>query len=344
MKRLSGLVFLLLALVLACSSQNQKSNLPGGKPEYHFFKTLAKRIPILDPDKQTVLVRSSKFVLTARDIYPDIYQEYGFFGPPPEKLDKKELIGFIKNQISRQSNRLLVAAAAKEKGFSVPPDSVKKHLQELYAHFGGKETALKDLASQGLTLDRVKQRFIAKKLQREYTDNYLKKVVYKNIKIDEKTLRNFYNSWATADFQLLTISFAGKTPAGKDSARRKIEDILKKARSGEDFGKLVKTYSDLEYKKEAGGLLTDFPRTHLPDEIQEAIDKTPVGSISDPFETSEQEFMIVKVLKKAKDSRPFEKARPEIENYLTWKKKNALYTATMDSLKKAYKYEQTVEL
>lgn len=344
MKRLIGLIFIGLILQLACSSSTSKSTLPGGDPEYHFFKTLSKRIPILAPDKTTVLAKSSEFTLTAQDIFPAIYQEYGFFGPPPEKLDKGEIMNFIKNQIYQNSVRLTFASAAQKRGFSVPPDSIQKHLQELYTHFGGKEEAFNDLARQGLTLKNYKREFVNRKLYQDYVDNYLQKVVYKKITVSEDEIRQFYNNWASADFQLLTVSFAGKTPAGKDSAFRKINDILKKARAGKDFGELVKKYSDLDYKREEGGRLKDFPRTHLPDEIQKAIDETPVGAISDPFETTESEYMIIKVLKKMKESRPFEKAKPDIERYLTRTKKQALFTSTLDSLKKATHYKEMVQL
>ena len=343
MKRISIWIFILAALILACSTRPVQKTLPGGQAEYHFFKILSEKIPVLDPDKSVVLTKSSQFELKASDIFPAVYQEYGFFGDPPEKIKKGELISFFKSQTNRLSNRLLLAAAARDRGFSVPTDSVQKNVADLFAHFGGREAAIRDLAKQGMTLNRYKKNYIDRQLYHLYMKNYVQKVVYKNLTVSEKEIRDFYNGWATANFQLLTLSFAGKTGAQKDSLHKKMEEIVQKARTGADFSKLVKTYSDLDYKKEVGGLFENFPRTELPPDIAKAIEKTPEGAVCDPLERKDdEEFMIVKVLKKMKSTQSFEKARGAIKNYLLWTKKRTAYKALVDSLKKKYHYQELV--
>jgi peptidyl-prolyl cis-trans isomerase C len=70
----------------------------------------------------------------------------------------------------------------------------------------------------------------------------------------------------------------------KDEARKKAEEVLAKARKGEDFAALVKQYSDDPGSKDKGGEYT-FSRGQMVAEFENAAFNLKPGEISNPVET-----------------------------------------------------------
>lgn len=86
----------------------------------------------------------------------------------------------------------------------------------------------------------------------------------------------------------------GKTDAEAEEIRKKAEDVLKKAKSGANFGDLAKQYSD-DTTKDKGGDLDWIVRGQTVPEFEQAAFSLPVGSISDLVKT-QYGFHIVKVI------------------------------------------------
>lgn len=323
----------ILMIVMACSQK--PSSYPGGQAEYQFFKTLAQKVPILNPDKDAVLVKSTAFQLKVSDIRPDVYQKFGIFNDSPGKISKKELVSYLRNLISQKMDKQLFVANADHMDVTFPPDSVDHYIQGVIKTFGGKEATEKDLATRGLTLKMFSNNYRQNKLYRKY----LEKVVYKNLTVDEKAIRDFYNGWESASFRLFGLPFQGAAPSEKEKIRQKMESYLQKARAGENFGDLVKHFSGFPYRKDRGGLFEDFPRTHMPGYLQSAISNVDVGKVSDIFESDDGYFLILKLETRKKYTQPLDEVKADIKDYLLYFKKNAAYKAAVDSLKKVYKVE-----
>jgi peptidyl-prolyl cis-trans isomerase D len=86
----------------------------------------------------------------------------------------------------------------------------------------------------------------------------------------------------------------GKTDAEAEEIRKKAEDVLKKAKSGANFGDLAKQYSE-DTSKDRGGDLDWIVRGQTVREFEQAAFSLPIGSVSDLVKT-QYGFHIVKVI------------------------------------------------
>src|SRR4029077_8902598 len=86
----------------------------------------------------------------------------------------------------------------------------------------------------------------------------------------------------------------GKTDAESEEIRKKAEDVLKKAKSGANFGDLAKQNSE-DTTKDKGGDLDWIVRGQTVPEFEQAAFTLPIGSVSDLVKT-QYGFHIVKVL------------------------------------------------
>lgn len=111
------------------------------------------------------------------------------------------------------------------------------------------------------------------------------------------------------------------------------EDILKRARAGEDFGKLAKEYSDDPGSKNKGGEYT-FPRGQMVPEFEATAFGLEPGKISDVV-TTQFGYHIIKLIEKKPASKvEFAKAEPQIKQFLKTKGVQKLIPPFMEKLEK----------
>lgn len=110
------------------------------------------------------------------------------------------------------------------------------------------------------------------------------------------------------------------TPAEKAEARKRIEDIQKKLKSGQDFAVLAKRYSEDPISKDRGGDLGFIAKGDLGlPEIDAAVFKMQEGQITPIIET-EIGFHIVKLVEKKAPTRlHYDDVKDDLENYLAQK-------------------------
>jgi peptidyl-prolyl cis-trans isomerase D len=97
------------------------------------------------------------------------------------------------------------------------------------------------------------------------------------------------------------ILFAVKDPAKEAEVKAKAEEVLKRAKAGEDFAALAKAYSDDPDSKQQGGSLGVLRRGLMAEEFDNAAFALKPGEISDLVRT-EAGFGIIKVSKHDKPS------------------------------------------
>jgi len=119
--------------------------------------------------------------------------------------------------------------------------------------------------------------------------------------ISQDQIRAYYNDHIDrykqpdrAHVAHILFKTVGKTDAESEEIRKKAEDVLKKAKSGANFGDLAKQYSE-DTSKDKGGDLDWIVRGQTVPEFEQAAFTLPIGSVSDLVKT-QYGFHIVKVL------------------------------------------------
>jgi peptidyl-prolyl cis-trans isomerase C len=121
-------------------------------------------------------------------------------------------------------------------------------------------------------------------------------------------------------------------PEMKKEKEKLAKELKARADKGEDFGKLVKQYSDDPGSKDKGGEYT-FPRNRMVPEFEAAAFSLKTNQISDIVET-QFGYHIIKGLEKfpAKHEQ-FAEVEPKIKNYLVDKEAQKVLPAYLDKIK-----------
>lgn len=119
--------------------------------------------------------------------------------------------------------------------------------------------------------------------------------------IPQDQIRNYYDEHIDrykmpdrAHVAHILFKTVGKTDSEAEEIRKKVEDVLKKAKGGANFGDLAKQYSE-DTTKERGGDLDWIVRGQTVPEFEQAAFSLPIGSISDVVKT-QYGFHIIKVI------------------------------------------------
>ncbi len=176
----------------------------------------------------------------------------------------------------------------------------------LVKRFGSEEAFERQLAAVGMTPDQLR----AKAAQEATARAALKREL--NITVSDAEMQAYYTNHPS-DFEepetvhvrhilLLTIDPSTRPPTPLSTntiaAKRKlIDDLLKRARAGEDFAALARQYSEDPGSKDNGGELPDFPRGQMQPEFEAAAFSLTNNEISDVV-TTLYGYHIIKFLDK----------------------------------------------
>ncbi len=338
MKRVYFLTMLaFLLIVAACGKKGPEPRYSSDAKEYQFFKAVSDtfQIPVLNPNESSELVRTKSFSVYNNDVMPGLYRALNRYSNNLKAIPRQDLINLVKQAAQQEAERKLLLATAAEKTIGVPEDTVKAELTKIYTNFGGKDKFVKNITSQGFTLD-----FVKNDVKKNLTvQKYLDKYVYKNIAVDEKEIQDRYNQDKTATVRHILMMTQGKSDKEKQAIRKKMEDVLAQARAGKDFGELAKKYSEDPGSKDKGGLYEKFPKGRMVKSFEDASFNLPVGSISDLVETR-YGYHIIKVVGREEETRPLEEVRGEITAQLTKAKKKDEVKKYLEKLKTDNQYQE----
>lgn len=202
----------------------------------------------------------------------------------------------------------------------------EKELRKFVLQYGGDEAKADEvLAEQGLDREGFKeerkkliitQSYLASKL------SYKKPVTYGELsEYYEKHKDELFYSGGLLEFRLIDIDMSKIEITDLEEnraqkARKKGEELSKRARDGEDFVKLVEAYSDSP-KKYFGGLWSEVQPDSLVRPyvvIAEAAEDMKPGEIAGPLETVGHVFVMKLEAKEPAGYQPLEKVQGQVNN------------------------------
>ncbi len=315
MKNMFALALISTLLLAGCAPKAEKFALKEGSPAYVLAKDLAAIMPALGPDKVTVLAEAKGLAITAAEVIQAIQDNMGTRTAQITSVDAGQLKNIIEQGATQIAERKILLAAAAGAKVTVPAEEFDKAMQSQYAQAGGEPGFLEALKGVGISIDHVK-----KSVQETLViSKYLEGIAAAGSKVTEADVRKAYQEETagdkTATVRHILLLTQSKSDSEKAEARKKIEDILAKAKAGEDFAALAKQYSEDPGSKDNGGLYEDIVRGQMVKPFEDAAFSVPVGQISGVVET-DYGYHILQIVDRKKETRPFEEIRAEIESRL----------------------------
>jgi hypothetical protein len=131
-----------------------------------------------------------------------------------------------------------------------------------------------------------------------------------------------------------TVTLQEVVVAGADpAARHRAQELVRRARAGEDFAALVKAHSSAA-SAAAGGDLGQLSRADLAPELAQVVFALPKGGVTEPMPV-EEGFRILKVAARDEGGEtPFEEVKAEILRRLQQERANSQYQEYMAGLRK----------
>jgi len=191
----------------------------------------------------------------------------------------------------------------------------------------------------------INEDFLKFQFTRDLANTNLQKKFEEDTKISETEMKkyyednkkSFYTDSVTASHILLkTQDSEGKELSAekKKEAKKKAQEALAKVKSGEDFAKVAKKYSQ-DSSASNGGELGTFGRGQMVSEFEKAAFNMKKGEISDIVET-EYGYHIIKVTGRVDKQETYNDVKDKIKTALAGQK----YTEYVEKLKKDSKIEQ----
>jgi len=165
--------------------------------------------------------------------------------------------------------------------------------------------------------------------------------VNKNIAVSDKEIEEYYTSHQD-EFKIpekIKVSYilVKVDPKAQkevnDEKKAKAEEILAKARAGEDFSALAKQYSEDTKTKNKGGVLPFFAKGSKDSEFEKAAFNLKKNEISDPILTKKGYNIIKLTDKKEGRTKSLKEASNKIENKLKQKNRNEAIENLLNDLK-----------
>jgi len=216
-------------------------------------------------------------------------------------LEKQVLENLVRIQL------LLTKATAEDK--TKGKETCDKRFEEIKSRAGSEDTLNRQLKSVGTTQDELRAKMTDECTAEVVLDHELK------VQVTDDEIKKFYED-NPAEFEqpemvkISHILLATKDPSTgtelpedkKAAKRRLVEDLLKRAKAGEDFEKLVKQYSEDPVTKDKGGEYTFArasadPRRAMVKEFEDAAFRLKTNELSE-IVTTQYGFHIIKLLEK----------------------------------------------
>ena len=218
-------------------------------------------------------------------------------------------------------------------------ESSTKRLDAILKRAGSEEALTRQLKSVGLTQAELKAKMLEEATAEAVLERELK------VAISDDAAKKFYDENPTRFEEPETVRASHILIATKDQAtgtdlteaqkkakRKLAEDLLKRAKAGEDFAALAKEYSDDPGSKDKGGEYT-FPRGQMVPEFESAAFSLNTNQVSD-IVTTQFGYHIIKLSEKIPAQKvAFAKVADDLKEGLKQQEMQKLMPNFFDKLK-----------
>jgi peptidyl-prolyl cis-trans isomerase SurA len=191
-------------------------------------------------------------------------------------------------------NEKLILVQAQRDDITVQPEEVdaglELQIQRIKEQLGSEEAFQEQLASEGFTLQLLKKRY-RPQIRNQLLREKLIRQKLADVTVSSKEVTNFYQTYRDSlpvqgkSFRLSHLMMT-ITPGEEEkrAAYQKAKEVLAKARAGENFAALARSYSNCP-SAEAGGDLGYFSQGDMVPEFERSAFALAPGDISDVVET-----------------------------------------------------------
>jgi peptidyl-prolyl cis-trans isomerase C len=200
--------------------------------------------------------------------------------------------------------------------------TISNRIEAIKSRYGGDENLNRQLKSIGTTQEELRAKMIREATAQAALERELK------VNPTDEDVKKFYDD-NPAKFEQPEMVRASHilvstrdpetnkdlTDEQKAAKRKLAEDLLKRARGGEDFAKLAKQYSDDPGSKDKGGEY-EFPRGQMVPEFEAAAFSLKTNEVSD-IVTTQYGYHIIKLSEKIPAKKvELAKVAPDLKEYL----------------------------
>jgi peptidyl-prolyl cis-trans isomerase C len=245
---------------------------------------------------------------------------------------KQLLHQILDNLIDRE----LLLQEAKSSKATVAPQEIDAELQKLVERFPSKEAFEQALSSQNFTVEAVKKDIQDQILRQQV----VKKEILDKVNVNPDQFQPFYetnkNKYVEEE-QVHARHILIKVPqdtsaADEEKLKKKANDVLKRAKKGEDFAALAKQFSE-DGSRESGGDLGFFARGRMVGPFEDAAFTLKPGQISDLVRTQFGYHIIKVEERKPGRSLSYEEAKEQVKEDFTREKTFSRYQEYLASLR-----------
>lgn len=257
------IIFSVVLLALGCSKDTSS------------VKVTEDTLVVVNGDSILISEYEKSFKLLERS-YTDLYGENFWSQDINGKTVKQILKDEIINTLIREK---LIVKYVTDTGFAVEPEKVDQSYNE-YMEMIKDDTDLNNFYTE----NGLDEEFFKGQIRSQYIAEEFRNMIVDEIKLDESKLNEYYDTY--------TVQVSASHILVED--RETAEQVLEKAKSGEDFAELAAEYSKDPNSAENGGSLGYFPRGVMVPEFEDVAFSMNIGELSDIVE-SQFGFHIIKV-------------------------------------------------
>ena len=347
MRQFLGFVLISL-LSSACRAPAPSNAVPaaapatGTQPAAGGASAPAPQAKPLPQDLPAVLARVNGEAIERAELDTAVRNAEARAGAPMPSDQRNEILRGLINQLVSIH---LLAQEARARKVVVPDADVKQQVDQVRKQFPSEEAFVKEMIAEGGSVDLL-QKDLARRLQiTKLIEQEIGKVT-----IQEKDISDFYQQnvehfkegdSVRASHVLITVS-RDATPAQKQQARAKADEVLKKARAGADFENLARTESQDPGSAKNGGDLGFFARGVMDPTFEAAAFTLKPGAISGVVETPFGFHIIKQHEQRPGRTKPLKEVSEQIAEFLRSQQSDEKTTVFIEQLKAKAKIEMYV--
>lgn len=233
--------------------------------------------------------------------------------------------------------RLIVQEAQKQK-ITVTDDEVNKRIEDIKKQFPSEADYKAALNQAG-----IKESELPKRIKEQIMAEKLLDKIFKDIKIEEAEIKDYYEKNKASFFTSETAEFAHVMVADEKTAQKVIDEI----KAGLKFEDAVNKYSTDQMTKNNNGSFGPLTRTVIeqmfgPD-FAKAVFGLKEGEVySKPLVTASG-YHVVKLIKiTPAHQKSYEESKSDVKNILLQKKQQDVYTKWIEEVKKNAKIKRYI--